>query len=172
MPVVEILERTAAKTFHGRRALLAQTPYRVNMSVPAAVVLDDLITTGHTMRLSLEALKAAGVAGASPTTGVENMGAIHTDARADQVLELVVAGLTRRDIIKWVETKSDWKIGTRQVDRLIARRHAVLEGGGGTPPATRACQGDPSAGYARCSLQINDFKGRRPSRRNALPSCG
>ena len=31
----------------------------MNMAVPAAVVIDDLITTGKTMSLSLDALRAA-----------------------------------------------------------------------------------------------------------------
>ena len=42
------------------------------------------------------------------------------------MLDLIVAGLTRRELIKWVESKSDWKIKTRQVDRLIAQAHVLL----------------------------------------------
>lgn len=85
--------------------------------------------------------------------------AIHMTARSDQVLDLVVAGLTRREIILWVETKSGWKIKTRQVDRLIARAHDTLE---------RTAQPHRQRELAKAvrrldmlfarSLQINDFK--------------
>ena len=59
MPLVELLERHERKLHHGRRDSLSQDSYTVNMAVPAAVVLDDLITTGKTMSLSLDALRAA-----------------------------------------------------------------------------------------------------------------
>jgi predicted amidophosphoribosyltransferase len=59
MPLVELLERADRKLHHGRRDSLAQDSYTVNMAVPAAVVIDDLITTGRTMSLSLDALRAA-----------------------------------------------------------------------------------------------------------------
>ena len=55
------------------------------------------------------------------------MGKTHNDSRTDQILELVVAGLTRREILKWVSSKTDWKIGDRQVDRLISRTRTLLE---------------------------------------------
>ena len=53
MPLVELLERADRKLHHGRRDSLSQDSYAVNMAVPAAVVIDDLITTGKTMSLSL-----------------------------------------------------------------------------------------------------------------------
>ena len=58
MPLVELLERRR-KLHHGRRASLEQDSYSVSMAVPAAIVVDDLITSGTTMRLSLDALRAA-----------------------------------------------------------------------------------------------------------------
>jgi hypothetical protein len=85
--------------------------------------------------------------------------AIHTDARADQVLDLVVAGLTRREIIKWVDTKSEWKIKTRQIDRLIARAHAALEATAQPHRERELAKAIRRLDmlFAR-SLQINDFK--------------
>jgi hypothetical protein len=59
MPLVELLERADRKLHHGRRDSLSQDSYAVNMAVPAAIVLDDLITSGRTMNLSLDALRAA-----------------------------------------------------------------------------------------------------------------
>ncbi len=59
MPLVELLERHERKLHHGRRDSLSQDSYTVNMAVPAAVVIDDLITSGKTMSLSLDALRAA-----------------------------------------------------------------------------------------------------------------
>ena len=84
---------------------------------------------------------------------------IHTDARAEQVLDLIVAGLTRREVLKWVDAKSDWKIGARQVDRLIALAHAALEA-----TAIPHHQRELAKSLRRLdmlfarSLQINDFK--------------
>jgi hypothetical protein len=88
------------------------------------------------------------------------MASTHNAARVDQVLELVVAGLTRAHIIKWVQEKSDWKIGDRQTDRLIHAARQILQ-----------TQAEPHRReelakslrrldmlFAR-SLQINDFKG-------------
>ena len=43
----------------GGEIRLPRIRIRVNMAVPAAVVIDDLITTGKTMSLSLDALRAA-----------------------------------------------------------------------------------------------------------------
>jgi hypothetical protein len=59
LPLVEILQRSGVKEFHGRRASLAQRAYSVSMTVPAVIVIDDLITSGNTLRLSLAALRAA-----------------------------------------------------------------------------------------------------------------
>lgn len=85
--------------------------------------------------------------------------AIHTDARADQVLDLIVAGLTRREVLKWVETKSEWQISTRQVDRLISLAHDALQA---TAEPHRKRELAKSVKrldmlFAR-SLQINDYK--------------
>lgn len=59
MPLAEIIARTDEKHHHGRRASLDQEAYVSTMSVPAAIVIDDLVTSGHTMKLSLDALRAA-----------------------------------------------------------------------------------------------------------------
>jgi hypothetical protein len=84
----------------------------------------------------------------------------HTDARTEQVLELVVAGLSRAQIAKWVSEKSDWGIQTRQIDRLIAQAHVLLLE---TAQPHREREFSKSLRrldmlFAR-SLQINDFKG-------------
>ena len=85
--------------------------------------------------------------------------AIHVTARADQILDFVVAGLTRREILKWVETKSDWHIKARQVDRLIARAHEMLDA-----TAEPHRQRELAKAIRRLdmlfarSLQVNDFK--------------
>ena len=58
-----LLVRTDAKHYHHPRESMRQAPYRVTSPPPAMVlVIDDLITSGTTMRLSLEALRAAGAA--------------------------------------------------------------------------------------------------------------
>jgi hypothetical protein len=59
MPLAEIIARTDEKHHHGRRASLDQEPYAVSTTAPAAVVIDDLITSGNTLRMSLDALRAA-----------------------------------------------------------------------------------------------------------------
>jgi hypothetical protein len=85
--------------------------------------------------------------------------AIHTSARAEQVLELVIAGLTRAQIIKWVNEKSGWGIKTRQVDRLIAQAHELLD-----QEAQPRRERELAKAIRRLdmlfarSLQINDFK--------------
>ena len=85
--------------------------------------------------------------------------AIHTTARADQVFDLVIAGLGRREIIKWIEGKSDWKIKTRQIDRLIAQAHAILEATAQPHRERELAKAVRRLDmlFAR-SLQINDFK--------------
>ena len=45
------------KLYHGRRASLAQGSYAAVGTAPCALVLDDLLTTGKTMRQSLETLR-------------------------------------------------------------------------------------------------------------------
>ena len=85
--------------------------------------------------------------------------AIHSDARADQVLELVVAGLTRGQILKWVAEKSGWEIGPRQIGRLIQRAHQALEQAGRPHREREFAKALRRLDtlFAR-SLQINDFK--------------
>jgi pyrimidine operon attenuation protein/uracil phosphoribosyltransferase len=61
MPLLEIIARTDEKHHHGRRASLGQEAYVSTMAVPAAIVIDDLITSGRTMKLALDALRAAEV---------------------------------------------------------------------------------------------------------------
>jgi hypothetical protein len=85
--------------------------------------------------------------------------AIHTEARADQVLDLVVAGLTRAQIIKWAREKTDWNISDRQIDRLIARAHELLELDAKPHRERELAKAVRRLDmlFAR-SLQINDFK--------------
>ncbi len=64
LEVIEALDRTDAKSHHGPWSSRAQTPYRVRdlTERPGLVVIvDDLITSRTTMRLAIEALRAAGV---------------------------------------------------------------------------------------------------------------
>lgn len=58
------LNRQTAKTHHGRLASLTQGDFvfATKLPPPAAIVIDDLITTGTTMRTSIETLATAGVA--------------------------------------------------------------------------------------------------------------
>ncbi len=65
LPFIEMLARTDAKRWHGPRHALRQAPFICSLPEPAptmVVIVDDLVTTGRTMRLSVEALRAAGVA--------------------------------------------------------------------------------------------------------------
>jgi len=56
------LERSKAKRWHHPAESLRQAPYTVTVAPPAvALVVDDFISSGTTMRLSREALAAAGV---------------------------------------------------------------------------------------------------------------
>jgi hypothetical protein len=64
-PFVAILERTELKRWHGPQQSLRQAPFACTLPAPApmlVLVVDDLITSGRTMRLSIEAIQAAGVA--------------------------------------------------------------------------------------------------------------
>ena len=98
------------------------------------------------------------------------MGNIHMDARAEQVLDLVVAGLTRAQVIKYVAEKTDWKIKTRQVDRLIARAMPFSN----RPPNRTTSANSPrrSAGSI-CSFaavcKSTTSKAVWPSRKSASP---
>ena len=56
-----LLARTDTKTEHGPMKSLQQKPYAVTTKAGAALVVDDLTTSGTTMKLALEALRAAGV---------------------------------------------------------------------------------------------------------------
>ena len=58
---VELVARSDAKTRHGPWPSLEQKPYTVLATAPAAIVVDDLITSGTTMKLALSALRQAGV---------------------------------------------------------------------------------------------------------------
>jgi Phosphoribosyl transferase domain len=65
LPFVRMLARTEPKRWHGPHSSLRQPAYVFAMpeSAPTIVlVVDDLITTGRTMRLSLEAIRGGGVA--------------------------------------------------------------------------------------------------------------
>jgi predicted amidophosphoribosyltransferase len=61
----DVLERTDAKRWHGPWNSLKQSAYRCMIPDPrpgAILVVDDLVTSGRTMQLSLEALRQASVA--------------------------------------------------------------------------------------------------------------
>ncbi|MFI5380651.1 MAG: phosphoribosyltransferase [Tepidisphaerales bacterium] len=63
VPFVVLLARTDTKVYHHPRESMRQAPYRTASTPPATViVVDDLITSGTTMRLSLDALRQAGTA--------------------------------------------------------------------------------------------------------------
>jgi hypothetical protein len=55
---------TEPKRWHGPHSGLRQAPYVAAVPDPApplVLIVDDLCTSGHTMRLSLEAVRKAGV---------------------------------------------------------------------------------------------------------------
>jgi hypothetical protein len=65
LPFAEILIRTDMKRWHGPHHSLRQAPFVCTLPAPAptmVLVVDDLVTTGATMRRSLEAIRTAGVA--------------------------------------------------------------------------------------------------------------
>jgi hypothetical protein len=99
--------------------------------------------------------------------------AAHTDARADQVLDLIVAGLTRREVIKWVDTKSEWKISPRQIDRLIALAHAALDATAKPHRERELAKAVRRLDmlFAR-SLQVNDYKGALAVERERIALLG
>jgi hypoxanthine phosphoribosyltransferase len=60
----EVLTRLEPKHWHGVIHALKQEPFVYNCTGPTppmVLIVDDLATTGRTMRLSLEAVRAAGV---------------------------------------------------------------------------------------------------------------
>jgi predicted amidophosphoribosyltransferase len=65
VPFLLMLGRTEPKRCHGPHAALRQAPFACALSDPShsmILVLDDLATSGVTMRRSLEAIRNAGVA--------------------------------------------------------------------------------------------------------------
>jgi hypothetical protein len=65
VPFVEILSRADVKRWHGPHHSLRQGPFECLLPEPAPVmvlIVDDLVTSGATMRRSLEAIRNARVA--------------------------------------------------------------------------------------------------------------
>jgi orotate phosphoribosyltransferase len=65
MPFAETLARTAPKRWHGPHHALRQAPFVCTLPAPPptmVAIVDDLVTSGRIMRLSIEAIRAAGVA--------------------------------------------------------------------------------------------------------------
>jgi hypothetical protein len=65
LPLAEVLTRTDVKRWHGPHHSLRQAPFACTLRDPAptmVLIVDDLVTTGATMRRSLEAIRATGVA--------------------------------------------------------------------------------------------------------------
>jgi hypothetical protein len=59
VPLVEVLTRTEAKRWHGPLHALRQAPFACTLPADPPVlllVLDELVTSGRTMRLSIEAI--------------------------------------------------------------------------------------------------------------------
>lgn len=66
VPFVEVLARQGRKRWHGPHEALRQAPFIATIPDPAppmVLVLDDLVTSGATLKRSIAALNAAGVAG-------------------------------------------------------------------------------------------------------------
>ncbi|MGP0069673.1 MAG: hypothetical protein ACLQGP_39485 [Isosphaeraceae bacterium] len=66
VPFVSMLERTDQKRWHGRHYATKQAPFTATaekaLSRPAIVfVVDDLATSGTTLKLSLEAIRGVGI---------------------------------------------------------------------------------------------------------------
>ena len=65
LPYVEVLARTDCKRHHGPHASLRQAQFVCTLHDPApplVVIVDDLCTSGRTMRNAIEAIQYAGVA--------------------------------------------------------------------------------------------------------------
>jgi predicted amidophosphoribosyltransferase len=63
LPFAEVLARTEPKRWHGPHASLRQAPYACALPDPAPpmiLVVDDLCTSGRTMRNCIEAIRQAG----------------------------------------------------------------------------------------------------------------
>jgi predicted amidophosphoribosyltransferase len=61
-PFITTLARKDQKRYHGRHYTLNQKAFKVKTKpLSVALVVDDIATSGTTMRLSLEALRSAGV---------------------------------------------------------------------------------------------------------------
>ena len=61
----EVLTRTEPKRWHGPHSSLRQAPYVAALPDPAplmVLIVDDLCTSGRTMRHSIEAVRTAGAA--------------------------------------------------------------------------------------------------------------
>ena len=50
-----------------------------------------------------------------------------SDTRIDQIYDLIVAGLKRSEIHKWVRETAEWNVETRQIDRYIAAANKHLD---------------------------------------------
>ena len=64
VPFVPMLRRTDVKRYHSPWDSRRQLPYAVEVPDPRpgmALIVDDLLTSGTTMRLALEALRGAGI---------------------------------------------------------------------------------------------------------------
>jgi adenine/guanine phosphoribosyltransferase-like PRPP-binding protein len=64
LPFATVLSRTDVKRWHGPHAALRQAPFVCSLPDPAPsviLVIDDLVTSGRTMKLSLAACRGAGV---------------------------------------------------------------------------------------------------------------
>ena len=65
LPFTSMLVRSEPKRWHGPHASLRQAPYVATLpdsAPPLVVIVDDLCTSGRTMRNSIEAIQRAGVA--------------------------------------------------------------------------------------------------------------
>jgi hypothetical protein len=102
----------------------------------------------------------ATVPDATPTLPTKPRPKALTAARLEQVLELLVCGLNRREIQKWTKEKGKWEVSDRTIDRLIVlARDTIMDG----------MERDRSKHialavrrldvlFARC-MQITDYKG-------------
>ena len=81
------------------------------------------------------------------------------DLRVNTIYDLIITGLRRADILKYVAEKTDWGISSRQVDRLVRSAYGVLDREA-APIRLRElkkCLRRLDQLYSR-SMQITDFK--------------